>query len=143
MLPVPVTRLLILGGVLTGSRAFGVAKEDSDWDIIIYSDNIPEWITSNSTYRTCSNIVKETGNNPKYDYNIFGKYLIDITRVTIDNININLFEYCSSNQIIMDKFKELNNRICEYSKNYLSYKINRIHLFTSICIDIGIAESII
>lgn len=42
-IPTPVAQLLLLGSLLTGSRAFGVARPDSDWDIVIYADQLPRF----------------------------------------------------------------------------------------------------
>jgi hypothetical protein len=37
-------RLLREGGYATGSRFFGVETPDSDWDILIFKDNLPPTI---------------------------------------------------------------------------------------------------
>ena len=146
-IPTSVAQLLLLGGLLTGSRAFEVAKPDSDWDIVIYEDQVPSWIHDHPTYSTCSSIERDSDpDQPRYNYNIFGHSLIDITRVTLeDGTNINLFEFDRSIDII-PKFRELNRRMLKLSSRAIpfntdiSIKENRVQAFIDLCIDLDIAE---
>lgn len=122
-------------GVLTGSRAFKVEKEDSDWDIIIHDKDfninlycrtmLDNYIfdTNILDYEICidfeaSQEAQEADgvNNTEYltnrDELIWGDKLLKIIKVWCneedENECINLFIYQDSATDIKQKFKEIN-----------------------------------
>lgn len=124
-------------GVLTGSRAFKVEKEDSDWDIIIHYNDfrvslykgngkalIPKISETNILdYEICIDFINSPGvqeadgvEDTEYlsskDELIWGDKLTRIIKVWCneedENECINLFIYQDSATDIKQKFKEIN-----------------------------------
>lgn len=123
-------------GVLTGSRAFGVAKPDSDWDIIIYESQfkpsdksldkwawkLPPWEYMDY-YEVCIDFtsdpsssdadgVEDTDYIPESEGTVWGHDLLQIVKIW-NNPNdedecINLFIYDNQSPDIHGKFTQLN-----------------------------------
>jgi predicted nucleotidyltransferase len=143
-------------GVLTGSRAFGVAKPDSDWDIIIELDTLPrDWMYYVCDYHVCidftGNFKEEPSSDeadgiddaeyvPKKDAEyIWGKELLVIIKIWNNEENeeecINLFIYDNGTKDLFSKFKQVNTIMnFTLTKEQLSDRDTRVDRFIE-CLD--------
>ncbi len=142
---------IIKYGVLIGSRAYGVNKQDSDYDLVLTEEDYCK-VCVNNDLVSCSNIGKEDSDD-SYDYSIFGSGLDDIGRfISDDGYNINVFLYTNEigiidNRIekatkehIYDRFMEHNKSMNSHSKEELQDRDTRILLFIHYLITHGITE---
>ena len=149
-------------GVLTGSRAFNCASEDSDWDIVITYGNLPNCEFAKDytciDFLTGDDLSKVTPEGYKdgydlLDYPDLGEDFIEYDQLTIwgplvqiikyydDNNNyINLFVYSNNHVGILKKFKELNNLMNFLHGSKLQDKNYRIEAFTNIINKVGITN---
>ena len=152
-------------GVLTGSRAFNCATNESDWDIVILESNLPDYRLTPDY--TCTDFTKAPlVLNPKneqskpgfdlsehsefddedgfieYDQSIIWGPLTQIIKYWDDEDNcINLFVYEDRNGIILDKFRELNHLMNFIHNVRLQDKSYRIKVFTEIALRVGITNA--
>lgn len=148
-------------GVLTGSRAFNCATEESDWDIVILESNLPDY--TGCEYTETDFINDEYDENPskgKPGFNV-SKHIefedekfIEYDQLTIwgplqrivkywdDNeVCINLFVYQDKHAIILDKFIELNNLMNFVHNTKLKDRTYRIKEFTKVIKHVGITDT--
>ena len=152
-------------GVLTGSRAFNCATEESDWDIVILESNVPDYRLTADYKCTdfCNDPIvpnyKDEQAKPGFDLSehsefdsedgfveydqtiIWGPLLKIIKYYDDDNNCINLFVYRDSNGIILDKFRELNSLMNFIHNVRLQDKEYRIKAFTEIIASVGITNA--
>ena len=147
-------------GILTGSRAFNCATPESDWDIVIFKSNVPnykesiEYKITDFTYSSYDS--SNSYNKPGYDlsqYFDLGDDFIEYDKHTIwgplsqiikywddeDNC-INLFVYENKYSTIMDRFKQLNNLMNFVYNVKLQDKQFRIEAFTQVIKQVGITD---
>ena len=152
-------------GVLTGSRAFNCATDESDLDIVILKSNVPtykDWVDY-----TCTDFCKDElicnphdcQAKPGYDLGEYSEFddesgfieydqitiwgpLIQIIKYWDDSDNcINLFVYEDHNGIILEKFKELNQLMNFIHNARLQDRDYRIKAFTEIALRVGITDA--
>lgn len=149
-------------GVLTGSRAFNCATDESDWDIVILESNLPNY--KETADYNCTDFVNGPftdsfyGNKPKFGHDVseyaefddeggFVEYdqiiiwgpLLQIIKYWDDNDNcINLFVYDDSNIAILDKFEEVTKLMNFLHNIKLQDKSYRIEAFKDILLKLGI-----
>lgn len=150
-------------GVLTGSRAFNCATEESDWDIVLIESNVPNYkysinykVTNFCTTEDLLNYVPIGYSKAVYDleeYPDLGKEYIEYDKSTIwgplqqiikytdDNeVCINLFVYKDCHEPILQKFKELNNLMNFVHNVKLKDRSYRVQAFTEIINKVGITN---
>ena len=152
-------------GVLTGSRAFNCATEKSDWDIVILKSKLPPYKLSwkyhctdfNKDSWTCDHNDRRT--KPGFDLSEYSEFddedgfieydqtiiwgpLTQIIKYWDDDGNcINLFVYEDHNDILLDKFRELNQLMNFIHNVRLSDRDYRIKAFTEIAASVGITSA--
>lgn len=158
---------LIEQGILTGSRAFNVATETSDWDIVIIESRVPNKLTNGifdwteykfancEELRYCEEAGSDIDDDGLYEYDkisIWGpilrviKYSYPIVE-DYDNcddshwVTINLFVYGDNSIDLYEKFKLLNFFMCLIDKAELEDKDIRIDYFTEIIDKVGITNA--
>jgi hypothetical protein len=137
-------------GVLTGSRAFNCASDDSDWDIVITHKHIFNTRLIPS-YKTCLDFKKKW-NEPQYDADgleciqdmydgsVWGP-ISEITRYTDLNGNIiNLFIYHNWGKAILPLFTELNHRMNFLYSSEVHDRDTRIDRFIELTDKLGISN---
>lgn len=150
-------------GVLTGSRAFNCATEESDWDIVILESNLPDYrasleyrVTDFCKMEDLLDYIPRGFSKSVYDleeYPDLGEEYVEYDQSTIwgplqqiikywdDNeVCINLFVYKDSHSPILEKFKELNNLMNFVHNIKLKDKEYRIQAFTKIIEHVGITN---
>ena len=157
---------LLTHGVLTGSRAFNAATEESDWDIVILHSNTPNlqditflisstdftsdeldviypyWDSSESVAGFDLSEHEDLGEDfIEYDKHTIWGPLEQIIKYEDDQSNIlNLFVYDDKHSIILDKFKELNSLITFLHGNKLKNREYRIQSFIELTDKLGITS---
>ena len=152
-------------GVLTGSRAFNCNTEESDWDIVILTSNLPNYIDAYDWH--CTDFCRDNwvlssrkeSNRPGFDVSEYSEFdddegFIEYDQPTIwgplsqiikywddDNNCVNLFVYEDDYGTILDKFKELNNLMNFVHNIRLQDKEYRIKAFTEIALKVGITKN--
>jgi hypothetical protein len=137
-------------GVLTGSRAFNCASEDSDWDIVITYKHIFNTHLIPS-YKTCIDFSKNW-NEPQYDADgleciqdmydrsVWGP-ISEITKYTdLNNNTINLFIYYVKYESTLPLFTELNNRMNFLYSSEVHDRDTRIDRFIQLTDKLGISN---
>lgn len=152
-------------GVLTGSRAFNCATEESDWDIVILESDLPDykqtpdWTCTDFTrdpfteayYGTKSKPGFDVSEHPEfddeggfieYDQVIIWGPLEQIIKYWDDNNNcINLFVYGNHHKAILGKFQEVTNLMNFLHNVKLQDKSYRIEAFKDILLKLGITSA--
>lgn len=137
-------------GVLTGSRAFNCASENSDWDIVITHKHIFNTRLIPS-YKNCIDFSKKWYET---QYDVDGlEYIQDmcdgsvwgpisvITKYTDLNGNIiNLFIYDVQYEAILPLFTELNNRMNFLYSSEIHDRDTRIDRFIELTDKLGISN---
>ena len=152
-------------GVLTGSRAFNCATKKSDWDIVILKHDLPNYMDAwdytcrdfNKDSWTCDHNDRRT--KPGFDLSEYSEFddedgfieydqtiiwgpLTQIIKYWDDDGNcINLFVYEDHNDILLDKFRELNQLMNFIHNVRLSDRDYRIKAFTEIAASVGITSA--
>ena len=137
-------------GVLTGSRAFNCASDDSDWDIVITHKHIFNTCYI-PDYKPCIDFSKNW-NEPQYDTDgleciqemydgsVWGP-ITQITKYTDLNSNtINLFIYKDKYEAILPLFTELNNRMNFLYSSEIHDRDTRIDRFIELTDKLGISN---
>jgi len=142
---------LLTVGVLTGSRAFRCANEDSDYDIVVRRSDVPSNLKELDDYHECANWVDEDystddadgledAEDGTYDPSIWGP-IEEISKYIDDNGNlINLFVYPDSESDILAKFVKVNSLMTFIYNTRLQDKTFRIQMFTEILEEVGITD---
>ena len=152
-------------GVLTGSRAFNCATDESDWDIVILKSNVPDYKETGDW--NCTDFCKDElicnpndcQAKPGFDVREHPEFddesgFIEYDQITIwgpitqiikywddDGNCINLFVYEDHNGIILDKFIELNKLMNFIHNVRLQDRSYRIKAFTEIALHVGITNA--
>ena len=142
----PVLQLCLNNGILTGSQAFQVPTEDSDWDIVITESQVPYNELNQFDWETCAswedhyepydadgvNSIEEM-----YDRTIWGP-IRNITKWYIydddDQLTtINLFIYPDNEHKTVEKFTQVNALMMfTLTKEQRQHKPTRIAKFIEI-----------
>ena len=137
-------------GVLTGSRAFNCASEDSDWDIVITHKHILNTHLIPS-YKSCIDFNKQWNESQydadgveciqdMYDRTVWGP-ITEITKYTDLNGNIiNLFIYEVRHESILPLFTELNHRMNFLYSSEVHDRDTRIDRFIELTDKLGISN---
>ena len=143
------TNMLTLG-VLTGSRAFNCAHEESDWDIVITADKLLNY----NQIPTLVHLINfdKTWDEPQYDADgleciqelydgsIWGPISFIDKYTDIDGNSINLFIYDIKYKAILPLFTELNNRMNFLYSDEVHDKDKRIDRFIELTNKLGITN---
>ncbi len=136
-------------GVLTGSRAFNCASEDSDWDIVITMNKLLNY----NQVPTVIHLINfnKSWDEPQYDADgleciqelydgsIWGP-ISSIDKYTdIDGNSINLFIYKAKYEAILPLFTELNNRMNFLYSDEVHDRDLRIERFIELTNKLGIS----
>ena len=70
--------LLHSDAILTGSRAFKVEQDGSDWDFILTEKLTQQIVPSNVSVKSCNPFDEDHDKTEGYDSTIYGETLIDI-----------------------------------------------------------------
>lgn len=135
-------------GVLTGSRAFNCASEDSDWDIVITHKHIFNTRLI-SNYKVCIDFNKKWDESQydvdgieciqdMYDGSVWGPIFNIIKYTDINNNIINLFIYDNKYEAILPLFTELNNRMNFLYGSEVHDRDTRIDRFIELTDKLGI-----
>lgn len=142
------TNMLTLG-VLTGSRAFNCASEESDWDIVLLDKHLAGR-DKPLDYRNCIDFSKtweETQDNVDgldtiqelYDGSIWGPISLIDKYTDLNGNIINLFIYENKYEAILPLFTELNNRINFLYSSEVHNRDTRIERFIELTNKLGIS----
>lgn len=143
----PVLDLCLSKGILTGSRAFQVPQDDSDWDIVITESNVPYKELNQFDWETCAS-WEDPSYEPydadgvdslreMYDGTVWGP-ILNITKWYVydddDQLTtINLFVYPDSEQQTVAKFTQVNALMMfTLTKEQRQHKPTRIARFIEI-----------
>ena len=143
----PLLELCLSKGILTGSRAFQVPTEDSDWDIVITESNVPYQQLNQYDYDLCASWdnVEEPSDADGVDstgdmyhgtlwgpINKIAKWYIyedDDDQLTV----INLFIYPDKEQSTIVKFHQVNaHMMFSLTEEQRKHKPTRIKKFIEI-----------
>lgn len=138
-------------GVLTGSRAFNCASEDSDWGIVITYKHMSGTMYLPTDYKICIDFNKKW-NETQYDadgleciqdmYNgsVWGP-ISEIAKYTdLNGSIINLFIYDNQHEAILPLFTELNNRMNFLYGSEIHDRDTRIDRFIELTDKLGISN---
>jgi len=154
---------LLEAGILTGSRAFNCATEESDWDIVLTRKDVPDINSieiisdtdfSNDPYDDMPDNAQKPGHYVteypeledegyvEYDqHTIWGPLERIIKYYSPDSEDIiNLFIYSDSHNGILTKFIELNNLMNFLYSTECLHRDTRIEAFTKVIKHVGITN---
>lgn len=151
----PVLQLCLDKGILTGSRAFDVPQDDSDWDIVITESNVPYTELNQFDWDTCASWddhyspidadgIMDGDMEEVYKGSVWGP-IRNITKWYVyddddDQLTtINLFVYPDNEHQTVDKFHKVNALMMfTLTKEQRQHKPTRIKRFVEILKDLKI-----
>jgi len=120
-IPIDTIDDLLKVAVLTGSKAFNIAKKDSDYDFIISLEKAKQL---NVEYKSCSDIldsISDFEDDNEYDEYLYGNKLIDIVRfINSEGKDINLFIY--EDESLYNNFRDVNQYMISHMPEILDKK---------------------
>lgn len=150
----PVLELCLSKGILTGSRAFLVPQEDSDWDIVITETNVPYKELNQFDSDVCASWdeyytpidadgIEDGDISEIYNGSVWGP-ILNITKWYIHDdddqlTTINLFVYPDKEHQTVAKFNQVNAlMLFTLTKEQRQHKPTRIAKFVEILAELKI-----